>query len=287
MEKKIEFKTCPRCRRPMCELDNTSYCLHCGYNEEEKEVYKPIYRRYVIDENKEICDLCKINLANNLDASLTYCLKRGMTKDSIIKWELGYIPDGFGRMKDMWHKRLLFTVRSTDGKSIIGFGGRIITAEDRPKYINSAVSQEYEKRKNLYGSWFVPDHTDIIYLCEGYMDVITMDQHGYAYPVASLGTSLTIEQSEWIRNHTNRIVICYDTDTPGKIATTRAISLLKQSGFEYEEISVLKIVGAKDIDECLSKGGGKPKTISVQQYYKDNCLWKELAEIMMEGGSAI
>lgn len=286
---KIKFKPCPRCRRPMCELDNTSYCLHCGYNEEEKEPYKPQFRRYVIDGNKEIADLCKINLANNLDASLTYCLKRGMTTSSINKWELGYVPDGFGRFreKDMWSRRLLFVVRSTDGKAIIGFGGRIITSEDRPKYVNSVASQEYEKRKNLYGSWFVPEHTDIIYLCEGYMDVITMDQHGYAYPVASLGTSLTTEQSEWIRQHTNKVVICFDSDEPGQIATTRAIELLKNAGFEYEEIKILKITGAKDIDECLAKGGGRPKEISVGQYFTEKSMWKELSTIMMEGGSAL
>ena len=268
----------------MAEIDKISYCLHCGYNNKPQEDDAIKYRRFIVDGNKETSEIGRRNLLNNLDGSLSYCTNRGMTRNIIDRWELGYIPSRFSRLTDQWHERLLFPIRSMDGENVVGFGGRKIKTDDRPKYVNSRSTQEYEKRKLLYGGWLLPEKTDVIYLCEGYVDVITMDKHGYAYPVASLGTSLTPEQAELIYEKANNVVIAYDSDNPGQIATARALELLRKAGFEWKAISILRVIGAKDVDECLTRGGTLQK-ISVEDFYASNSMWKELAEVQLEGGS--
>lgn len=187
---------------------------------------------------------------------------------TILDWQLGYVPEQFSLMPQSWWRRILFPIFSNDGTHVIGFGGRKTTTDDRAKYMNSASGPIYNKSESLYGYNLVPNDADVVYLCEGYVDVLSMDSKGFAYPVASLGTSLTPYQALLIRQKANRIVICYDNDEAGQRSTLRAIELLTKAGFKTAEMGVLLVSDAKDVDEALQHGCTL-REMSLLQYLAD------------------
>lgn len=91
-----------------------------------------------------------------------------------------------------------------------------------------------------------------ILLCEGNLDVISLNQAGFENAVASCGTALTPEQAKIISNYADNVVICYDADGAGQKATTRAIKILGETGLKT---TVIKMNGAKDPDEYINKFG--------------------------------
>lgn len=277
-----KFQKCPICGHPLVEIEKVSKCLYCKYSSDDNRlIVQPLFRPVVINANQEIAACAHKNLKNNLDGSLEYCHKRGITDHTIDTWQLGYIPDNFSKLSELWPRRILFPIFSNDGAAIIGFGGRKITADDRPKYINSPETQEYSKRLTLYGANLLPIGTDVAYLCEGYVDVLSMDAKGYAYPVASLGTSLTPEQAMLLRGRVRRVVICYDSDEAGHKATARALKILRCAGFDYADIHVMWISDAKDIDEALQHGCSLNE-ITAQEYLCKLQMFDECADTMLD-----
>lgn len=249
------MKICPICGHLTVQLDGIYHCLGCGRDlgyQPEQVVSKS---RFLYEQHQRITAQAHKNLLNNIDGSLDYCLRRGIKMGTILEWKLGYIPDNFSMLPISWWKRILFPIMSNDGTRIIAFGGRKTTVDDRAKYLNSANGPTYKKSESLYGYHLVPDNADRIYLCEGYVDVLSMDTFGFAYPVASLGTALTPDQALLIRSKTNHIVLCYDSDEAGQKNTIRAIELLMDAGFAAHDISVLVVSDAKDVDEALQHGG--------------------------------
>ena len=179
------------------------------------------------------------------------------------------IPPVWSRNQSLWGNRILFPIWDQTGKYVIAAGARKFTVDDRAKYVNSSESQFFQKRKNLYGSWLIPAHTDLVFLCEGYLDVVSMvdrmkvsgrqtsgsKKYGETHAVASLGTALTDEQASWLRSRTDTICIAYDADERGQEAIKRSLGILNKAGFPYDEITVLVLEGGKDVDEVLTKGG--------------------------------
>lgn len=253
----MKLLKCPACGKPSVTIEGINHCLYCGRTWDEKPVENTIAkRRSILNVNQRTMEQANQNLLNNIDGALSYCLqKRGITMYTIEKWQLGYAPENFRMMSAMWHKRLLFPIRSNDGQYVISFGGRKISHEDdRAKYLNGYASPVYNKSESLYGYHFVPEDADVIYLCEGYVDVLSMDAKGFHYPVASLGTALTEQQALLIRKKAKRVVIAYDADDAGQKNTLRAINIFAKAGFKTQEISVLVVSDAKDVDEALQHG---------------------------------
>lgn len=246
---------CPACGRLTAIVNNVPHCLHCGRTWENQESVKPKTSKFLLAQNERIRDQAHKNLLNNLDGSLDYCIRRGITMYTILSCKLGYVSENFELLPVSWHRRILFPIYSNDGSCVIGFGGRKTTTDERAKYINSSKSPCYNKSESLYGYHLVPDNAETVYLCEGYIDVLSMDSKGFAYPVASLGTALTSEQALLIRKKAQRVVICYDADAAGQKSALRAIDLLAKAGFKTSEIAVMVISDAKDVDEALQHGG--------------------------------
>lgn len=246
---------CLICGSPIVTIDNKPCCLSCGWSPDKQPQQKLPQKSVQYDRNHRITEQAHKNLLNNVDGSLDYCIKRGMTPYTINEWMLGYIPENYELLPQMWHQRLLFPIMSNDGNHIIAFGSRKIIADDRPKYVNSFASYIYNKSESLYGYHLVPNDADTIYLCEGYVDVLTMDEKGFAYPVASLGTALTLQQAMLIREKAKQVVICFDSDEAGQKNALRSATLLAHAGFKTPEIRVLMIYDAKDVDEALQHGG--------------------------------
>ena len=124
---------------------------------------------------------------------------------------------------DRFRNRVIFPVFDYRGK-VIGFGGRVLD-DSKPKYLNSPETAVFKKGTNLYGLNFaiknIKDRTLII--VEGYMDCISLHQYGITNVVASLGTALTTEQAKLIKRYADKVIISYDADVAGQIATIRGL----------------------------------------------------------------
>ncbi|MBR5495821.1 MAG: DNA primase, partial [Oscillospiraceae bacterium] len=210
---------------------------------------------------------------------LDYLLSRELTPQTITKYGLGFAPDGWdnlrkhlhskgftdeemleaavvaksakGRVYDQFRNRVMFPIIDLRG-NVIAFGGRVMD-DSKPKYLNSSDTPVFKKSRNLFSLNFAKNvKSDRLILAEGYMDVIAINQGGFENVVATLGTALTPEQARLIASYAKEVVIAYDSDQAGQIATKRAVALLEQVGISAK---VLSITGAKDPDEFIKKFG--------------------------------
>lgn len=211
-----------------------------------------------------------------------YFYRRGLTEKTIRSFGLGFAKDGWretlGFLKslklnddviketglivfneekkvsyDRFRNRVIFPVFDVSG-NVIGFGGRVLD-DSKPKYLNSPETAVFDKSTNLYGLNFavknkIEDRT--IIMVEGYMDCISLHQHGITNAVASLGTALTPGQGKLLRKYADTIIISYDADVAGQKATLRGLEILMEIGLE---VRVLTIPKGKDPDEFIRVNG--------------------------------
>ncbi|MCH5297897.1 MAG: DNA primase [Ruminococcus sp.] len=156
---------------------------------------------------------------------------------------------------DRFTNRVMFPIIDLRG-NVIAFGGRIMTNE-KPKYLNTSDTPVFKKSANLFSLNNAKNSgTRTLILCEGYMDVIAVNQAGFTNAVATLGTALTSEQAVLMKRYADEVIICYDADEAGQKATARAIQILRNAGLL---IRVLSIPSGKDPDEFIrSKGSDGP-----------------------------
>lgn len=147
---------------------------------------------------------------------------------------------------DKFRNRLIFPIITVQDE-VIGFGGRII-GDGQPKYLNSQESDIFHKGKNLYGLHLLgkkPRHEKIV-MVEGYMDVVGLYEHGIDYALASLGTSLTLDQARLVGRYTDKVYLCYDGDSAGIKASRRAVEVFKEAGIRPK---LILLPGGMDPDE--------------------------------------
>ena len=170
------------------------------------------------------------------DGLLTAMTRRGYTKEELLA--AGLVVNGRnGRLYDKFRNRLMLPVIDTRG-DVVGFGSRVIDNSE-PKYMNTTETITYSKRRILYGlNLAKKTRRPNIILCEGNLDVVTLHQAGFDNAVASMGTALTVEQTRLLSRFTKELVLCYDNDNAGQLATQRALELLNNSEFT---VKVLKL----------------------------------------------
>lgn len=218
-------------------------------------------------------------------AAREYFAKRKLSKQTIIKFGLGYAPDsqdsllkllrskGYrdsdiadaglavvrnGKTIDKYRNRVIFPIINVRGR-VIGFGGRVMGDNVLPngfkiaKYLNSPQTLLFDKGANLFALNLAKNSNDkSMILCEGYMDVISVHQAGIAGCVATLGTAITEMQAKLLTRYSDEILICYDMDEAGTKAALRAIDIISSVGGRSR---VMRLSGAKDPDEYISKYG--------------------------------
>jgi DNA primase len=145
---------------------------------------------------------------------------------------------GGDRYYDKFRYRLMFPITDVVGR-LVGFGGRLLpSAQDSsqvggqprilPKYLNSPDSVLYKKSSLLYGLSQAKEaiqRCDRVLLVEGYIDLLSVVQHGHDETVAVSGTALTADQLKLLRRFTHEIYIFFDGDEAGQQAATRAFPL--------------------------------------------------------------
>ena len=168
-------------------------------------------------------------------------LLRAMTDKGFTKQELlasGLVVNGKnGGLYDKFRNRLMLPVIDVRG-DVVGFGSRVLDKSE-PKYMNSPETPVYSKRRVLYGlNLAKKTKRPNMILCEGNLDVVTLHQAGFDNAVACMGTALTQEQIRLLSRFTKELVLCYDNDNAGQLATQRALELLNNSEFT---VKVLKL----------------------------------------------
>lgn len=170
------------------------------------------------------------------DGLLQEMTRRGYTKQELLS--AGLVVQGKGgRIYDKFRNRLMLPVIDLRG-DVVGFGSRVIDNSE-PKYMNTTETITYSKRRVLYGMNLAKKtKRPNIILCEGNLDVVSLHQAGFDNAVASMGTALTVEQTRLLSRYTKELVLCYDNDNAGQLATQRALEILNNSEFT---VRVLKL----------------------------------------------
>jgi DNA primase len=212
-------------------------------------------------------------------AARAYLEDRGLDKDAIVRFGIGYAPSGGdallrqlkpkyaekllvesglvsrdqngARLFDRFRRRITFPIANESGK-IVAFGCRAL-GDDQPKYLNSPETPIYSKSNVLYHLDRAKDalrRQDFGVLVEGYMDAIAVARAGISNVVASCGTSLAEPQIKLLGRFTKRVIVNYDPDAAGQAATERSISLLLENDFEVKVLA-LPAIGQKKADPDL------------------------------------
>lgn len=182
------------------------------------------------------------------DALITAMTHRGYTKSELLTAGLA-VQNKNGGIYDKFRNRLMFPVIDVRG-NVVAFGGRVLDHSE-PKYMNSSETPVYSKRRELYAlNLAKKSKRPNIILCEGNIDVVTLHQAGFDNAVASMGTALTQEQTRLLSRYTKELVLCYDNDNAGKIATERALQILNNSEFA---VRVLQLPNRKLEDGTMGK----------------------------------
>ena len=170
------------------------------------------------------------------DALLTAMTAKGYTKSELVTAGLA-VQGKNGRLYDKFRNRLMLPVVDTKG-DVVAFGSRVLDKSE-PKYMNSSETPVYSKRRVLYGlNLAKKTKRPNIILCEGNLDIVTLHQAGFDNAVASMGTALTVEQTRLLSRFTKELVLCYDNDNAGKIATERALQILNNSEFSVKVLQL-------------------------------------------------
>ena len=174
--------------------------------------------------------------------------ERGYDGDVVRRYRMGWAPDGWdqllrnlgipapalvdaglatvdesGRYRDFFRGRIMFPIFEAGGNPV-GAGGRIMPGGRGPKYKNTAATAVYDKSEILYGlNWAKKDvvERDRVVVCEGYTDVIGLQQAGVGEAVATCGTALADGHVRRLKSFARRIVLAYDADSAGQAAAER------------------------------------------------------------------
>ena len=217
------------------------------------------------------------SLVQNMKALEYVFKKRGLDKQTVRDFRIGYAPDSWGALTeflfkkgftqrellqgglagqkagkttvyDLFRGRVMFPICDREGRTI-AFTGRVLD-DGVPKYLNTPQTPLYDKSSAIFGLHLAKEairSKNEVVLVEGQMDVVACHQFGLKQVVATSGTALTLEHLRTLGKLTKNIKLAFDSDKAGLAATERAIELGQKLGLTLRMI-VLP-AGFKDLDE--------------------------------------
>ncbi len=209
-----------------------------------------------------------------------YFKQRGLTAETIQFWRLGYAPEDWqhlekafpydieglkqvglirssdsGRDFDLLRERVIFPIRDHKGR-VVGFGGRALNDEIKPKYINSPDSDVFHKNQLLYGLYEGRKLKARDWLMvEGYMDVIALQQYGVYGAVATLGTASNVDHLNTLFKQNSRITVAFDGDAAGQKAARRTLEIALPSLNDGRELKFFVLPKEHDPDSLIRREG--------------------------------
>lgn len=201
---------------------------------------------------------------------LDYLLRRGVTRQSIEDFQLGYAPKGWDNLLgyltrkkfspalldkaglivarkdgsgfyDRFRERVMFPI-CDESSRVVGFGGRVMD-DAGPKYLNSPETPVYLKRRILYGLHRAKDACraeGTVFIVEGYLDLIALHQHGIRNAVATLGTALSPEHIRLLKRFAGHLVLVYDSDEAGIRSAQRCIDIFWKEHVDFRRGDVFR-----------------------------------------------
>ena len=222
--------------------------------------------------------------------AIEYLKGRGLSGDISRDFDIGYAPPGWdnllrafnaqanpplqaqlaeaglliekgekdrGGYYDRFRDRIMFPIRDARGR-VMGFGGRVLSADELPKYLNSPETPVFHKGRELYGLYEARKavrHLDRLLVVEGYMDTVALAQFGIRYGVATLGTAITRDHLEKIFRVVPEVVFCFDGDRAGREAAWRAVQNALPLMREGRQARFMFLPDGEDPDTLIRKEG--------------------------------
>lgn len=244
-------------------------------------------RRTLYDLMGSCADYFSHQLYNHPNApqAQQYVLERGLSEEIVQRYNIGYAPSGWqnliqhfgsadngreqllatgmiirndnGREYDRFRNRLMFPIRDIRGRTI-AFGGRVLSSDDKPKYLNSPETPIFHKGHELYGLYEARQalrNFDNIIIVEGYMDVVALAQHGVKNAVATLGTATSSTHIQRLFKLTSEIVFCFDGDEAGRRAALRALENTLAEIHDGQQARFLFLPEGEDPDTLVRREG--------------------------------
>lgn len=207
----------------------------------------------------------RLLLSNEGERARAYLAQRQISPETIERFQLGYAPEAWealqhhlrgqgyapadleaaglviprndGTYYDRFRDRLMIPIHDLRGRPI-AFGARLLPggreADERPqpKYINSPQTLLFDKSRELFGLHAARQAiraADAAVIVEGYMDVLSAHQHGFANVVATMGTALTEQQLRRLKRDTSHFILALDADVAGQAATLRGVQQAREA----------------------------------------------------------
>ena len=241
------------------------------------QTYKNILKDYSSHFSSQL-----FNTKNQI--ALEYLFKRGLKKNIIQEFELGYVPrnndfydqlikkysveeinltglyyknDRSGKYVDRFNSRIIFPINNISSE-VIAFGGRTIENSKLAKYINSPETEFYKKGNmifNLDKAKNLRSSTDDLLIVEGYMDVLSIYATGVKNVVANSGTAITERQISLIWKFFSKPIICLDGDDSGQNAAIRIAERLFPLLNENNKIFFSIMPEGTDPDDYIKEYG--------------------------------
>jgi len=274
----IEGVTFPEALKELAERHGIPIPKRAQYADDESRLREAIFQMHEL-----AAETFRSNLHSPAgETARAYLVRRGLKPETIEQFGLGY-SDRSGRtlvrlleqrnfttsqigqsglagkrddssFYDYFRGRLMFPIHNEMGK-VIGFGGRGLSDEDKPKYLNSPETPIYKKGKVIYNLHRAKEairKEDRAILVEGYMDVIGVSAAGFRGVVASCGTALTPDQVRAIKRHTDKMLVNFDPDAAGEKAAEAKLPILLEEGLQ---VRIVELDGGLDPDEyCKDRG---------------------------------
>jgi len=215
-----------------------------------------------------------------------YLKSRGITSEVAKSWQLGYAPDSWDallehlrgcrfsdgeimlsglasskedrtgdRIYSRFRHRVMFPIRNDYGE-VIAFSGRTLESDPKAaKYVNSPETALFTKGKVLYGldkskRDLIEKNTAIV--CEGQLDLISAYEAGIRHVIAPQGTAFTSDQARLLRRYVETVLLCFDSDTAGKKATSSSLPSLLSQGLS---VKVVVLPAGEDPDSLIRRNG--------------------------------
>ncbi len=178
----------------------------------------------------------------------------------------GLISHSNQKSYDKFRNRLMFPIHDRRGR-VIAFGGRAVDAEQQPKYLNSPETVLFHKSKELYGYHLARKHSkeSTILVVEGYMDVVSLHQHGISNSVATLGTATSADHIRLLFKTWDKVVFCFDGDQAGKNAAKKALNTALPLYLDDKIIEFLFLPNKEDPDSYVKQFGQQGFIQQMQQ----------------------
>ena len=188
---------------------------------------------------------------NNFTALVSSLAKRGCQPQ--VLEAAGLAARGRDGYYDKFRNRVIIPIRDARGR-IVGFGGRVLD-NSTPKYLNTAETQWFNKRRVVFGldiAFKAISKIGRAVVVECYMDAISLHAAGFDNVVASMGTAFSQEQAKLLQRLADEVIFCYDSDSAGRKASVRAVSIAREAGLK---VRIAGVPDGKDPDEYVRQHG--------------------------------